>query len=554
MNAGTDNKTNQLRSTLGVSRQERIATLSSTAWDVVVIGGGIHGACVAKLAARAGLRTALLEWNDFASATSSRSSKMAHGGLRYLEMLDFEQVFEGIKAREELFEHCPHLVHPEHFLIPVPSSERIFKWKLGIGLYLYDLMVRSRERKHSWIPRSQLPYQTFNSRRTDLAGCYRYTDGLMKDARLVIELIVSAAEHGATTLNYARVDEIKQNQEDKGLCIKWSDTRTGQQHSLRTKIVINCAGPWAPNLREAGDPLPAPPVAFSRGSHLIFSTPWKEPSLFLPLPERGRYYFVWPHPAGTMVGTTERETSELPVDPAPSEDEITEVLERIKRDLPGSGLTRDTLVYAFAGIRTLPIRPGGKKRVSQYSRKHIWSFSRGVLSLVGGKYTTFAWTAREGLALALKQLGISKTEIPHAINDLPGNTSQEELKRLVSTISAISKAPHTAVTRAVTRLGKQCERYLSDASAWEEITPGILRVELLHAVLVEQSVCVEDIMRRRLEVEYLDGHGLAALPAVVDYLNQQDATSSAEQDAKQYEDRMSQIDQLLTITRGSTEI
>jgi glycerol-3-phosphate dehydrogenase len=255
-----------------------------------------------------------------------------------------------------------------------------------------------------------------------------------------------------------------------------------------------------------------------------------------------------------MVGTTERETSDLPVDPVPSEDEVTEVLERIKRDLPRSGLTRDTLVYAFAGIRTLPIRAGGKKRVSQYSRKHIWSFSRGVLSLVGGKYTTFAWTAREGLALALKQLGCSTIKIPHAIDDLPGNTSAEEHQRLVATISSHTKAPHDAITRAVSRLGKQCERYLANDRAWKEIAPGILRVELLHAVMGEQSVCVEDIMRRRLEVEYLEGHGLAALPDLVDYLKQLDPTCSAELEAQEYACRMSQIEQLLHNRSGPIKI
>lgn len=491
------------------SRHGRLNRATGDPFDLVVVGGGIHGVCVGALAAQAGLSVLLLEQRDYAHATSSRSSKMAHGGLRYLEMFDFQQVFEGIKSREELFESCPNLVTPERFLIPIARHDWWLRCKLRVGLFLYDRLVRKKERKHRWIARKSLAYKAFNPNRSDLAGCYQYTDGLMSDARLVFEVLAAGESHGLCALNYARVEEIAQH--DDGMTITWRDMLRGESHTSSTQLVVNCAGPWAPFLREKNAPVEsAPVVKYSRGSHLVFSVPWTDPSLFLPLAEKGRYYFVWPHPSGTMVGTTEREVEQLQADPLPTPDEIREILERLARDLPGSGLTRENMCYAFAGIRTLPLR-NSSKGVSTLSRKHQWSFERGVLTLLGGKYTTFAWTAAEGLHKALERLGKQHIGTPSLLSTLPSAVQESEQVSLLQQLGSRHGYAGPGVIRAVRRLGKQVLGYVSQPELWQEVAPGVLRLEIVHAIECEQAETIEDVLRRRVELEATPSHGKEAL-------------------------------------------
>jgi len=251
----------------------------------------------------------------------------------------------------------------------------------------------------------------------------------------------------------------------------------------------------------------------------VFSVQWREHSLFLPLAEKGRYYFVWPHPSGTLVGTTEREVDQLESDPIPSPDEVDEILKRLSRDLPHSGLTRETLHYAFAGVRTLPMRPrkmsiGAKKGVSQLSRKHIWQLTNGVLTLLGGKYTTFAWTATEGVRAALKAIGADAREIPDPLTDLPSVTHPEESARMVEDLVVKFGASQEALARAVARLGRLVLRYVDRPNAWCEVSPGVLMLEVLHAIELEQAESIEDVLRRRIELQYFPIHGCDALDAV----------------------------------------
>jgi len=518
------------------ARSVRVSRATKELFDVIVIGGGIHGVCVAKIAAQAGLSVLLLEQRDYASGTSSRSSKMAHGGLRYLEMFDFEQVFEGIRAREALFEKLSNLVRPERFLIPIPQGDVWLRLKLGVGLRLYDLFVRSKDRKHSWIAGTPEPFGGHQQ----LAGCYQYTDGLMSDSRLVFEFLLAAKSFGCCALNYAQVSQIVQHN-DTSLSVSWRDLRAQRDCVSRARVVLNCAGPWAPYLHPWGGEKPLPRVRYSRGSHLVFSTPWRHPSLFLPLADKGRYYFVWPHPSGTMVGTTEREVHDLSFDPIPSIDEIDEVLARLAKDLPDALLNRDTLHYAFAGVRTLPMRDS-KRGVSQLSRKHIWSSERGVLTLLGGKYTTFAWTATEGVRSALELLGATQRELPDPLGDLPSALSDVERVKLCEELLKQHPGHPEAVARAVQRMGNLTLRYRDRSDAWSEIAPGVLLVELLHAFELEQAETVEDIMRRRLELEATPSHGFEALSRVEPLLVSWWGQEAVSEQMREFRERMSRID------------
>lgn len=478
-------------------------------YDIIVIGGGIHGAATANFAARLGFKVALVEMNDFAAATSSRSSKMAHGGLRYLEMFDFQQVFEGIKAREELFAQAPHIVRPERFLIPIPKGDWFFKLKLKVGLVLYDLFVKDPQHKHRWIPKSNLTDTGFSADADKLEGCFEYTDGLMNDSRLVLEHILGARLNGASCLNYIKVDRIERHADIS--TISCSDEVSKETFQIKARLVINCAGPWATKLQGKSDSEAPLAVKLSRGVHVLFNKPWKGPSLFLPMPGKARYYFVWPHPGGTMIGTTERDTDVAEIDPMPTKSELDEIFSRIEKDLPASGLSRDSAHYAFAGIRTLPVRNSANNSAT-LSRKHIWRYNDGILSLVGGKYTTAVWTAWEGIVKAAKILrrtvsGAAPREI------YPSKISEEQSGILVGKLVESGLGRSHAV-RIVSRYGVRAAEFLSNSTWRVELSSQLLRGELDIAIRLEQAVTVEDVLRRRLDLEYRVGNGLNELQAV----------------------------------------
>lgn len=545
------------------TRTARISQLTHEHFDLLVVGGGIHGVCVAKLAAAAGLRTALLEMNDYASGTSSRSTKLIHGGLRYLEMFDFQQTFEGIKAREELLERWSAQVTPYSFLIPVPAGAFFTRCKFALGLWLYDLFVRRPQRRHRWIPRNELSYHNLSAADGDLMGCFLYTDALMNDARMVIDLMVAAEQQGACCLNHAEVESITecansqeapQDDPKAGVLVRWSDrseSGAGRRYETRARVVVNCAGPWAPHLAQPADRAARPQARYSRGSHLLFSVPWRDPALFLPLPEKGRYYFVVPHPTGTMVGTTEREVHSLDLDPQPSADEVEEILNRLHRDLPAAGLNRSTLHYAFAGVRTLPLRMSSQdaahKGVSKLSRKHIWSVHGRVVTLVGGKYTTFAWTAREGVLKAAEVVGAALQTPLDALADIPSQLSTAEQRELLSELHRRCGVSGAAVERAVARLGRQLLAYCDQPEAWTEVGAGVLRVELLHAVRCEQAETVEDVVRRRLDLECAPGNGLSVLGAVTEVLAQGRDMADLQRQVAEYRNRIVRLQQLLQV-------
>lgn len=501
------------------SRGEVISKIKKRAVsDLVIVGGGIHGACLARLAAFNGLKVVLLERDDYASGTSSRSSKMAHGGLRYLGMYDFRQVMEGIKSREELFEVAQHMVKPARFLIPIGKEQRFFKYQLGVGLHLYDWMVRNKERKHMWIPSERLAPEIFGEKSRDLAGCYSYTDGILNDARLVIENIIAARQEGALCLNHARVDSLQKGRDDI-MTVGWTDVLSGEKYESRAGIVVNCAGPWVPHVGRIRTASVSDQVRYSQGVHLIFDKPWNHPALFLPLEQKNQYYFVWPHFAGTMVGTTEREVDALVNDPQPTEGEVEELLARLRRDLPHAGLDRSTLHYSFAGVRTLPLRGKGGSTL-QLSRKHIWSFNNGVLNLLGGKLTTSSWTAYEGLKMVFKLAKLHREPVSLQDRILPGSAaykiSVEEFRRIADE----TKVPLQVRERAISRLGSRVRLIEESPQKMQVLGGTLLEGEVDVALDIEQAETLEDLVRRRLDLEYLAGHGLNIFPDLRRILSQ----------------------------------
>jgi glycerol-3-phosphate dehydrogenase len=484
-------------------------------FDCVIVGAGIHGATFARQAALNGLSTLLIEKFDYGSQTSSRSSKMAHGGLRYLEQFDFKQVYEGIQCREQLYQDAAHLVKPYPFLIPLHRTNKLQAIKLKIGLFLYELL-RGRFK----IPKVVTDLKALNldqlfKTHQDLVAL-EFCDGLMSDTRLVCETILAARQEGAVCLNYTRFDHIKRQVNTEGELentVFLTDTLTDKRYEVQSGILVNCAGPWI----SAARPGLATRLAFSQGSHLIFTKPWPYPALLLPLSEKGRYYFIWPHAAGCLVGTTERELKEPVFDPIPDRSEIEEILERLNRDLPDAGLNRSTLLYAYAGIRNLPLRNSmrGSKTVSKISRRHIWDYYQGVLTLLGGKLTSATWTVEQGLSQVLKLADVKENLVTLKGRKLPGAEAyKERAQRFIELAQKYGVKPYL-VDRTLARLGARTSYFFESESAeqdqqrlFEPIGEYLLYGELELILKEEQVESLEDLLSRRLELEYMPGAGL----------------------------------------------
>jgi len=535
------------------SRKDIIKSLQSrNTCDVLVVGGGIHGACCARLSAFNGLNTVLLERNDYASGTSGKSSKMIHGGLRYLELFDFRQVYEGIRARESWFVTAPHLVKREKFHIPIGEADKWLKQKLSLGLKLYSLIAESREDKSRWIPVDKLDKHLETLKGQSLQGCFQYVDGLMNDTRLVIETILAARQEGGRCLNYAEVLSHKLLPQG-GNSVGWIDRRTGDKHELVAGIVINCAGPWVPYMGRVKASGLSKNLRYSRGSHLLFNRPWKGPSLLLPMQDRGRYYFVWPHFSGTLVGTNEHETTDIEQDPLPREFEIEEILNRLAKDLPFSGLDRKSLHYCFSGLRTLVLR-NNQKGTSKLSRRHLWSYSNGVLSLLGGKFTTAQWTAFEGLKMAFKVAGLKRQLISLKDRPLPGAGGYESAVSEFQKQCKLHNVSDSLCQSTINRLGSRV-RHIEGKDGFKLI-PGlpdnnsVMQGELELALKMEQAETVEDLMRRRIQVEYLPDHGIAALDFVKNYMSQSRDPEVVANEVLQYRERIQKIKDLC---KGSTD-
>lgn len=458
-------------------------------FDILIIGGGIHGACLARLAAFNGLRTALFEKDGYASATSSRSSKLAHGGFRYLQMGDIQQVLEGVRCREDMFATAPHLVQPQPFFLPVYSCAG--RAVIGVGMTIYDLHLKKKDRRHRWLDAGEIA-PIF---REKPIGGYQFWDGVMDDTRLVIENIIAARQEGALCLNHTQVESMTHRSDDR-VEVGVTDRLGGARYQLQAGIVVNCAGPWAPLVGRV-TPLPNR-VRYSRGTHLLFSTPWPHPAIIMPMAERGRYYFIIPYRfGGTLVGTTEREVAELVDDPLPSEDEKRELLDRLARDVPEAGLTAECLIDSFAGLRTLPLRPrqGGVGATSRLSRRHRWEFANGVLTLYGGKYTTAPIVAEEGLRTVFKLARLSRHPVPLWGRPLPGAAGLEAAEQLVAPLKSSPEVGEQYVTQLLTRFGGLA-RHLCTGPDWSlPIGKIALTGEVDFVIQVEQASTTHEVLR-----------------------------------------------------------
>lgn len=399
-------------------RANSFQQLAEGPFDLLVIGGGITGTGIARDAALRGLRVALIERDDFAAGTSSRSSRLIHGGVRYLEHGWLRLVFESSRERRILLRIAPHLVRPLPFLWPVYRGARVPLWKLRAGLFLYDLLALFRNvASHRGLAPAAIEEQEPELRTDALTGGARYFDAATDDSRLTLANAIAAAESGATVLNHAAVVGLTRT----GSCVTGAsvrDERTAELHQLTARVIVNAGGPWSDDVRTMDEGPGVPAVRGTKGVHISVPAArvGNRHAFTLLSPVDGRVFFVLPAGHHAIIGTTDTFTVAHPEHVRADERDVSYLLESANAFLPRAKLARADVIAAWAGIRPL-IAAGASARASDSSREHALSRSAsGVFSITGGKLTTYR--------------SMSAEVVDHVVNALGGKAGPERTHRI----------------------------------------------------------------------------------------------------------------------------
>jgi len=382
--------------------RNRFQQAASTRFDVLVIGGGITGAGVALEAARAGLRVALVEQNDFASGTSSGSSKLVHGGLRYLASGDWRLTRESVRERQRLMHDVPGLVDPLDFMMPVYRGDKPGRWPLRAALALYDLMAGKRYSRYLDPPAfsGHMPYL----RDTELRGGFVYRDAQTDDARLTLRVLAEAIDHGALAANYVRAESLVfENNDAAGA--RLADAVSGERFTLSAACVVNATGPWTDRLRASVDG--APQLRPLRGSHFVFDFHTLPVARAITLfhPQDRRPLFAIPWQGATVFGTTDLDhDASMDAVPRMSVEESDYLIDAARHYFPALDLSAGAAISSYAGVRpVVQGEPGAS--ASEESRESAIDVERGLITVTGGKLTTFRVTAHDVLSRVGEVLG-----------------------------------------------------------------------------------------------------------------------------------------------------
>jgi glycerol-3-phosphate dehydrogenase len=474
-----------------------------TSWDLAVVGGGATGVGIALDAAARGYSVALLEQSDFGKGTSSRSTKLVHGGVRYLQQGNISLVMEALKERGILFQNAPHLVHDLPFVVPN------YQWWeapfYGIGLKVYDMLAGKYGFGHSVLLSPEAVLERIPTlQREGLRGGVLYHDGQFDDSRLLINLAQTAAEHGACLLNYARVTRFLKDSEGMIGGLEFLDVEGGTSHRLEARCVVNATGPFCDELRRTDDPGVEPIIAPSQGVHIVLDRSLLpgDTAIMVPHTRDGRVMFAIPWHGHAIIGTTDTPIKELRLEPRAFNEEIDFIIDTASDYLarrPG----RADILSVFTGIRPL-VTAGRNSSTATLSRDHTITISKsGLLTITGGKWTTYRKMAEECVdhAIVLARL----EERPSPTHALP--------------IHGCSRA--SAVDSGLTVYGSDAprlEQLMRDQPALAEVLHPNLSVRAAHvvwAVREEMARTVDDVLARRTRALFLNARAAASMaPAV----------------------------------------
>jgi glycerol-3-phosphate dehydrogenase len=491
------------------NRRTQLAALAETEFDVLVIGGGITGAGVARDAALRGLRVALLEQDDFASGTSSRSSRLVHGGVRYLEHGELALVFESSRERRILLRIAPHLVRPLAFTWPVYSRARIRRWQLAAALTLYDALALFRNvQRHVTLSATRLLAREPKLRHDGLRGGARYYDAATDDARLTLATALSARDAGAVLLTHAAVTAlIRDGARVAG--VEAVDRLSGREVRVRARCVVNATGPWSDTVSALAGQSHAGQVRGSKGVHI--TVPRRRvgnvDALTLLAPQDGRVMFVLPADDFAIIGTTDTFDDVSPSEVRASRDDIAYLLHAANHYFPAAALRPADVVAAWAGLRPLASAAATGDDPGAASREHaIVEGPDGFVTVTGGKLTTYRSMAAAVVDAVQRALGGSPTPSRTAMQPLPGAARCDVPREIAGALAATGDAAvatrlvhaHGTAWRDVWSLGE------SDGTLRERIDPArpYLLAELRYAVEHEMALTLADLLVRRVPLAF----------------------------------------------------
>lgn len=476
-------------------------------WELIVIGGGATGLCIALDAASRGLSVCLCEQSDFGKGTSSRSTKLIHGGVRYLQQGNLSLVREALHERALLRANAPHLVVDQPFLIPCRGL--LDQTYYRAGLKLYDFLAGQDRFPASRAVNSVDACALAPGIRPDRLGAgVVYHDGQFDDARLLISLARTAHHQGACLLNYVRVEELLKTAQGQCCGVRVRDTETDEVLSVRGRCVINASGPFGDNVRQLDEPGTSPMIVPSQGVHLVVDAV-KFPgtaAVIVPKTSDGRVIFLIPWHGRVVIGTTDTPISKPVLEPTPQPHEIEFLIETANQYLAQS-ITLDDVKSCYTGIRPL-VRDGKHHDESgvtkQLSREHVIRLSpSGLLTIAGGKWTTARKMAEDCIDEAIQQFGLSAG--PCQTQSLHLHGSCESSGQLSHRSVYGSELPE------IVALEEQDSALATPYTSELPIRPS----EVVWAVRHEMARCLDDVLARRTRMLFLNAHATQEIAAAV---------------------------------------
>lgn len=481
-----------------------ISRLTQNKFDLIVVGGGINGAAIAYLAALCGASVALLEKNDFASGTSSKSTKLLHGGIRYLENFEFDLVQESLKERFIQWQAAPYLVKPMPFVVPVYKNDKRPLWMMKLGVWLYDLLSgKYRIGQHRFLSVNEIRSLAPGINLDGLIGAVEYSDAQMDDARLCLENVLMADLHGAVAANDMEVKDFIKDNDGHAIGVKAQDRSSGQQMDIFGTNIVVTAGPWSDELIQKDVPHTVKRLRPTKGVHIVYRGEISPSAFLLQSRQDKRIFFVIPFKGNTLIGTTDTDYDQSPDQVQVEDADIQYLLQEASRVFPNVNFDRSKIITTFAGLRPLVADKGDPSRIS---RKHaLERNSSGIYFVMGGKYTTYRAIAEEAVAKILPALA-SKIPYGGQYTLYGSGGSNDELKIL----SQRFDVPLDLIRYLQGIYGSRFGDVLNITRGNDQLKEKIcscsptIAAQVVYARDVEMARSVEDVVERRLGLSYLD--------------------------------------------------